>query len=165
MNLLNILYETTSDGSGTRCSIYVAGCTHKCDSCHNKHTWDFNQGTDIFKELPNIIAYLKNNVYLSGITFSGGDPMCQPQDFLKVLIQIREVFPDINVWCYTGYTLEEIMSNMAQKVCLLYLDILVDGPYDKNKSTQKRYVGSDNQHIIDIKKFLEEKEYYYLNFE
>lgn len=165
MNLLNILYETTSDGPGTRCSIYVAGCNHYCDSCHNSHSWDFNQGTNLFEELPSIIAYLKENTFLNGITFSGGDPMCQPEDFLEVLKIICSNLPGINIWCYTGYILEEIWAEPYKKECLSYLDVLVDGSYDKNRPTQRRYIGSDNQRIIDIKKLLNSKEDYYLTFE
>ena len=146
--------ETMVDGAGARLSIYTAGCTHMCANCQNPETWDPNQGTDIFEVMSSIINCFKNNPY-DGITFSGGDPFFDAPSFYKVLKELKFVLPFLNIWVYTGYTLEEILAQPELKQCLDYIDILVDGPYDMTQPSSEFYKGSTNQRIIDVQTYLQ----------
>lgn len=149
MNYLKIIPETITDGEGIRTSIYVAGCNHKCKGCHNPQTWNFNQGEPLTEEvLRSVVANIKNNSLLYGITFSGGDPLEDGNDIdlLPLLKIIKE--NNINVWVYTGYTLEEIMLNENKKRCLKYIDTLVDGEFIEDlKDPNLLFRGSSNQKI------------------
>ncbi len=151
ISLLKIIRSTTVDGPGLRTSIYCAGCTHHCKGCHNPQSWDIHGGTptDIEEIFEQIVADDFNNV-----TFSGGDPMMQAPAFTK-LAQIIKERTDKNIWCYTGYTFEEVIANRTMQRLLMHIDVLVDGRFDESKKDEDLlFRGSSNQRLIDVRQSL-----------
>lgn len=148
IKVAKILYETTTDGPGFRTSIYCQGCNHHCQGCHNPQTWDFNGGTIYsVEELFNII----NNEELSNVTFSGGDPMFQVDAFTELAKMIKNK-TNKSIWCYSGYTYEQIKESPKMSLILPFLDVLVDGPFIMEKrNTDLKFRGSENQRIIYLK--------------
>lgn len=148
IKVAKILYETTTDGPGFRTSVYCQGCNHHCQGCHNPQTWDFNGGTIYsVEELFNII----NNEELSNVTFSGGDPMFQVDAFTELAKMIKNK-TNKTIWCYSGYTYEQIKENPKMSLILPFLDVLVDGPFIMEKrNTDLKFRGSENQRIIYLK--------------
>lgn len=161
MNYHNITYPDQNNGPGLRVVIWVSGCSHHCLECQNPQTWDKNSGI-IFDNSAKeeIIEQLKNN-YISGVTWSGGDPMYKDnvETVLKFTEKIHDLFPKKNIWLYTGYTFEEIMNgtNLKRKQLLDLCDVLVDGEYKKElRDISLHWCGSSNQRVIDVKNTLKE---------
>lgn len=161
MNYHNITYPDQNNGPGLRVVIWVSGCSHHCLECQNPQTWDKNSGI-IFDNSAKeeIIEQLKNN-YISGVTWSGGDPMYKDnvETVLKFTEKIHDLFPEKNIWLYTGYTFEEIMNdtNLKRKQLLDLCDVLVDGEYKKElRDISLHWCGSSNQRVIDVKNTLKE---------
>ena len=127
LKLLRTFKETIVDGVGLRYSIYFSGCSHACPGCHNEYSWNPNNGIELtYKILNEIANEINQNELLDGITISGGDPLFNPKDMLKVLKFLKKKTKK-NIWMYTGYTLEEIKKDDLRKKCLKYVDVLVDG--------------------------------------
>ena len=149
----NIQRDSIVDGDGIRTVVWFQGCPHHCRECHNPETWNPNGGMEI--ELEEVKEQLKNLKYQTGITLSGGDPFFQPIEALEIAKYAHSI--GLNVWCYTGYTYEEIMANDDDKKKLLEnVDVLVDGRFEiDKKSLACKFRGSTNQRIIDVKKSLE----------
>ena len=148
----NIQRDSIVDGDGIRTVVWFQGCPHHCRECHNPETWNPNGGMEI--ELEEVKEQLKNLKYQTGITLSGGDPFFQPIEALEIAKYAHSI--GLNVWCYTGYTYEEIMANDDDKKKLLEnVDVLVDGRFEiDKKSLACKFRGSTNQRIIDVKKSL-----------
>jgi len=143
--------ESIVDGPGYRFSIFVQGCPHACPECHNPETHDFEGGRLV--ETADIIAHLGRNPLVRGLTLSGGEPMLKAEALCEIAQAAKE--RGMNVWCYTGYTLEQIkeMNDPAQQRLLSLIDVLVDGPYIANqRSLDLLFCGSRNQRLIDMKK-------------
>lgn len=139
------------DGPGFRYTVFFQGCSHHCDGCHNPATWDMDGGRT--QDIDSLIADIKTNKYLDGVTISGGEPFDQPQGLLELLKRLS----DYNVIVFTGYTFEELMSSPDKKECLPYIYVIVDGRYIKEQRTLTlRFRGSKNQRVIDVKKSLKE---------
>lgn len=151
MNLIGTYSETIVDGEGIRYSIYLAGCTHHCPGCQNPESWSSQAGELLTEErISSIIKEIKSNPLLDGVTFSGGDPFYNPEEFLSLAKRIKEE-TKLNVWCYTGYTYEEIDSQPRLKPILEWIDVLVDGRFDESLySPYLTFRGSSNQRIIKI---------------
>lgn len=131
MNLLFTYPETIVDGEGIRYSIYLAGCRHHCRGCQNPESWNPSAGTPLTPEkIEKMICEINANPLLDGITFSGGDPLYHPQEFLALVKQIKEATGQ-NIWCYTGYTFEQIQNDEMLKPILDYVDVIVDGRFDR----------------------------------
>ncbi len=154
LKLLRTFKETIVDGVGLRYSIYFSGCSHACPGCHNEYSWNPNNGTELTYEILNEIANeINQNELLDGITISGGDPLFNPKDMLKVLKFLKEKTKK-NIWMYTGYTLEEIKKDDLRKKCLKYVDVLVDGRFIKELYDPNiKFRGSSNQRIIKREDF------------
>lgn len=150
MRYHNITKDDMLNGDGLRVVLWVSGCSHHCQGCQNPVTWDHSDGL-IFDEnaLNEIDDQLEKN-YISGITLSGGDPLFigNRQDILVLCKYVKELFPNKNIWLYTGYVYEEV----SDLEIMDYIDILVDGPYiERMRDTSLKWRGSSNQRVIDIK--------------
>ena len=161
MNYADIKQYDVANGLGIRVSLFVSGCTHHCKNCFNKETWDFQYGNPFTEdEIHMILDYLKPS-YVSGLSLLGGEPF-EPENqegLLPLVRKVKEVYPEKDIWCYTGYLLDEdICGKMLDHVpetreLLSYIDILIDGPFvEERKKLKIRFRGSDNQRIIDVKK-------------
>ena len=167
MNYCEIKPVDIANGTGVRVSLFVSGCTHHCKGCFNAVTWDFNYGNMFTSEVENnIIELLKPN-FIEGLTLLGGEPF-EPQNqvvLVKFLKKVRDIFGNTkNIWCYSGYTFEELTINSRAKTentieMLSYIDVLVDGEFKLDqKDITLKFRGSKNQRIIDIKKSLEQNQ-------
>ena len=147
IKILDIIEDTTVDGPGFRTTIYCAGCAHHCEKCHNKHSWDFNQGRNAStEELMKIIT----DDEFANVTFSGGDPMYQAEGFTELAKAIKSCTKK-NIWCYTGFTFETLLKMPKQRALLELIDVLVDGPFVNSlKDETLLFRGSSNQRLIDV---------------
>ena len=147
MRILDIIHQTTADGPGFRVSVYAAGCNHRCPGCHNPQSWDMQGGREMTVE--EVFAEIEKDDFSTGVTFTGGDPFYQVEEFTELAKLITERTTK-NIWCYTGFTYEEIVENEKLSVLLPYLDALVDGPYiESQRDVSLRFRGSKNQRIIE----------------
>lgn len=145
MRILDIIRGTTVDGEGFRTAIYMAGCNHHCPGCHNPGSWDFEGGRDM--SLEEIMEIVDEEEF--DVTLSGGDPFCNVEDSLRLAREIRK--RGYNIWCYTGYTIEEIRNDPALAPLLEEIDVLVDGPFISDLyDPDLLFRGSSNQRIIRI---------------
>lgn len=145
IRILDILEETMADGPGLRTSIYCAGCLHHCPGCHNPQSWNMDGGYET--SIEDILAIIKSDEF-SNVTFSGGDPFYQAEAFTELARRIKEETGK-TIWCYTGFTYEEILQDETMSKMLQYLDVLVDGPFILEKrDTGLLFRGSSNQRII-----------------
>ena len=151
LHLINVYPETISDGFGVRYSIYLAGCTHHCRGCHNAGRCNPRAGEPITEALLNrIIAEIRSNPLLDGITLSGGDPFYNPPALLALLRRLKAE-TGLNIWCYTGYTYEVLLDDEARRPCLEYIDTLVDGPFVQSLfDPTLPFRGSSNQRILHL---------------
>lgn len=147
ISILNVLEETTVDGPGFRTSIYAAGCPNACPGCHNPESWDINRGKWVSTD--ELLAKVMADEF-ADVTFSGGDPMFQPEGFAK-LAQGIKAQSHKSIWCYTGYTFEQLQKNPRQAQLLHYIDVLVDGKFKKElRNEDLLFRGSSNQRLIDV---------------
>ena len=148
MNFHNITHDDMNNGDGLRVVLWVAGCEHHCKGCQNPNTWDKQGGLPFTtKELDEIEGELSKD-YISGITFSGGDPLAtyNRDEVFYLMKRFKEEYPNKTVWCYTGYTLEELLSDGFD---LHYIDVLVDGKFEESlKDITYHWAGSTNQRIL-----------------
>ncbi len=147
--------DSIVDGEGIRTVIWTQGCPHNCFGCHNAMTHDFSKGDLV--DIEDVKVAISNLKCQDGITFSGGDPMCQPEACLLLAKFARE--QGLNIWCYTGYTYEELMTLSKKKPSILeflkQIDVLVDGKFVlAEKSLDIIFKGSRNQRIIDVQESL-----------
>lgn len=150
MRYHNITKDDMLNGDGLRVVLWVAGCNHCCKECHNPITWDPNGGLEFDAAAKKEIFDELGKSYVSGITFSGGDPLHlnNSYDVTELVKEIKEQFPEKTIWLYTGATWEDI-CNME---LIEYLDVLVDGEFEcDKKDANLHWKGSSNQRVIDVK--------------
>ena len=147
--------DSIVDGNGIRTVIWTQGCPHNCFGCHNPSTHSFDDGALV--DIDYIKSEIDDLVYQDGITFSGGDPMCQAEACYEIAKYARDL--GLNIWCYTGYTFEQLIKLGEKKKSVMdflsVIDVLVDGKFMiEYKSLDCLYRGSTNQRLIDVKKSL-----------
>lgn len=141
------------DGEGVRCSIYVSGCLFQCPGCYNKAAQSFSYGKPYTAELEQQILTDLSEDYVQGLTLLGGEPFLHTPTLLPLVKRIRDTFGSTkDIWCWTGYTWEEMKMETADKLELLsYIDVLVDGRFELDKKNLAlQFRGSSNQRIIDV---------------
>lgn len=158
MKIAGFYDESISNGLGWRAVLFVSGCPHHCPGCHNKEAQDFNYGEEFNEE--EILERIKENSILNGITISGGEPLCKENipGVLKFIRDVKEIRPEFNVWCYSGYTLDQLIDRNDEETnkCLNEIDVLVDGRFvEEKKDPTLKFRGSSNQRILDLKPSLQ----------
>ena len=158
MKIAGTVQDSIVDGPGFRFTLFTQGCPHKCPGCHNPQTHDFSGGEELSTD--EIIKKLLSNPLTDGITFSGGEPFEQASDCAVIAAAARQ--HGLNVWCYSGYTFEELLEKSRADSGVMELlkltDVLVDGKFIlEEKSYNVPWRGSRNQRLIDVKKSLEQK--------
>ena len=160
MNFATIKKRDIADGPGVRVSLFVSGCTHRCEGCFNEIAWDFDYGALFTKAVEDELLEALAPDYIQGLTLLGGEPF-EPENqraLLPFLKRVREVFPQKNIWCYSGYTLEQLQGESRARCevtdeMLAQLDVLVDGRFVlAKKNIRLRFRGSENQRLIDMNK-------------
>ena len=159
MNYEKIDKCSVSNGVGVRTVLWVSGCDIRCRNCHNPQTWDFDSGIPFTEETMQELLYDLSKPYIKGLTLSGGHPL-DPHNAPKVLEivkRVKMVFPNKDIWIYSGYVWENIIKDETLREILKYSDVLVDGAYvDELRDISLPFKGSSNQRIIDVQKSLAE---------
>lgn len=159
MNYATIKWADVANGPGVRVSLFVSGCTHRCPGCFNEEAWDFAYGRPYTKaEEDRIVAALAPD-HIKGLSLLGGEPF-EPDNqraLLPLLRRVKGAYPDKEVWCYSGYTLDGELWRPSRARCectdemLSYIDVLVDGPFiQEKKDLNLRFRGSANQRILNV---------------
>ena len=172
-----------ANGPGVRTSLFVSGCTHRCKGCFNEIAWDFNYGRDFtddtIKEIidskqlgdivninsvENVGYWHQAHSFVTGLTLLGGEPFehSNQQGLLPLLREVRRIYPDLSIWCFTGYLFDkDIVGRMCNewketKEMLQYIDGIVDGKFEEDKKDMMlQFKGSSNQRTILVKESLE----------
>lgn len=155
MKILTLTTPDVENGLGCRITLWIAGCGHHCEGCHNEHTWMYHQGKNILdKNVLEKIFEECDKKEIKGITISGGDPLYQFDSDLNELIEFivlyKEKFPSQDIWIYSGFYLDELSNKQMEivKMC----NYFVDGRFDKNKyNPDLKFRGSSNQTIWENK--------------
>ena len=155
IRLAGIAENSLVNGKGLRKVFFSQGCSHHCEGCFNQHTWEFAGGRMF--DMDELVQKVKDEPFLDGVTFSGGDPFQQADKFAYLAKKLHEA--NINIWAYTGYTFEELMklaqTNPHIKQMINNVDVIVDGRFMKDKMSENlKYCGSSNQRVIDVKSSL-----------
>ncbi|MBS5116053.1 MAG: anaerobic ribonucleoside-triphosphate reductase activating protein [Erysipelotrichaceae bacterium] len=149
MKYHNITKDDMLNGDGLRVVLWVSGCEHGCNQCHNQFTWNPNDGLDFDEHAKKEIFDLLDKDYISGITFSGGDPLypSNREEIGKLINEIKQTHPHKTIWLYTGYDYEQISDLDFIK----NIDVLVDGKFIIQLfDPQLHWKGSANQRVIDV---------------
>lgn len=169
MNYHNITYPDMNNGDGLRVVLWLSGCTHHCKGCQNSQTWDFNSGIEFDVNAENELFDELKKDYISGITFTGGDPLHEKNinKVYDLINRIRHLFPNKSIWLYTGYiinvnngifkckpssnnTNDSLRSKIIQEC-----DVVIDGQYiEAQRDVMLKWRGSLNQRVIDIQSSL-----------
>lgn len=152
-----------ANGNGVRVTLFVSGCTHHCKGCFNPETWDFRYGQPYTEETEETILRMLTPPFINGLTLLGGEPM-EPDNqraLLPLVKKAKERFPEKDIWCYTGYTLEtDLLTGDARTEVtdelLSHIDVLVDGEFiEAQKNISLRFRGSENQRLLALRETLE----------
>lgn len=158
MNYGSIKKTDIANGPGVRVSLFVSGCTHHCVGCFNPETWDFGFGQPFTEQTEEELIRALAPSYITGLTLLGGEPMepANQRVLLPFLRRVRSTYPKKTIWCYSGYTFEELTGEGRAKCettleMLSLIDVLVDGEFvQEKKRLMLRFRGSENQRILDL---------------
>lgn len=158
MNYSAIKNYDIANGLGVRVSLFVSGCTHHCDGCFNRETWSFSSGDRFTEETEEYVLSCLAPSYIKGLTLLGGEPMEKENQraLLPFAEKVKKRFPEKDIWCYSGYTLEELLVGgrahcEATDKLLALIDVLVDGEFEKELyNIALKFKGSSNQRVIDM---------------
>ena len=170
MNYHNITHDDMNNGDGLRVVLWVSGCSHHCFNCQNSQTWNYMSGIPFNSTAKQEIFEELSKNYISGITFSGGDPLfdLNLDEVLSLINEIRVSFPTKTIWLYTGYSFDELKRRYDEYKYISHVsyagkfitrweiiskvNVLVDGEYiDDQRDVTLKWRGSKNQRVIDIK--------------
>ena len=158
MNYAKITKHDIANGRGIRVVLWVSGCSHHCTGCQNPDTWDDDYGSRFeASDLSDIITLLRED-WISGLTLSGGDPLKPSNVDICTIVAAcaKSNVPNKDIWCWTGYTWDEIIAREDCKYILQCIDVLVDGEFIQDKyDISLKWRGSSNQRVIDVKKSLQ----------
>ena len=153
IRLAGIVNDSITDGPGIRLTVFVQGFPRSCPGCHNPQTQPLCGGYE--EDDAVVLEKIKSNPLLDGVTFSGGEPMIQAKNLLWLAKEIKKL--GLNLFCYTGYIFEELKNVEGANDLLNYIDVLVDGPFVKEKRDYRlKFKGSTNQRIIDVPKTIKQ---------
>ena len=147
LRIAGVVDDSIVDGEGMRYTIFVQGCPRRCPGCHNPETQCFEGG-----RMEELLAEIQGNPLLTGVTFSGGEPFMQPAPLVDIARECHK--KGLDVWSYTGFTLQELHARQdtAVEALLSEVDVLVDGDYrEEERDLTLMFRGSRNQRIIDMK--------------
>lgn len=155
IRLAGLVPESIVDGPGLRFAIFVQGCPHRCEGCHNPETHDFNAGR--LADTERLFQKIQEYPLIHGVTFSGGEPFCQPEPLAALAKALKAA--GYHLMCYSGYTFEELLERSKEdphtRELLEQLDLLVDGRFElAQRSLELKFRGSRNQRILDVPKSL-----------
>lgn len=173
MNYAKINKISVADGIGVRVALYVSGCSLHCKGCHNPECWDSTFGNEFTENTMQEILLAMKEDYIQGITITGGHPLdnCNLEAVYKIVKRIKMVYPNKDIWLYTGYTWEEILeleqlyedhevNGISPFDIVKYCDVIVDGRYMEDlRDITLAFRGSSNQRIIDVKNTLKLADY------
>lgn len=151
LTIAGVVKESIVDGRGIRYTVFTQGCPHHCPGCHNPQTWPFEGGEVTTPQ--KLFEDFQKNPILKGITFSGGEPFCQPGPLAELARLVHGAGKDVTV--FSGYTYEQLMERNDPQVdeLLRETDVLIDGPFlEAEKNLELTFRGSENQRLIDLKK-------------
>lgn len=171
MRYASIRSMDISNGEGVGVSLFVQGCHFHCKNCFNQDTWDFSGGKEWNREIEDEFMKLVNRPYIKRVSLLGGEPLADENvlDIMRLINRIKTECPDKKIWCYTGYTWEQIFpivnpylnltqAEMTRQNVVKSCDILVDGRFvDEEKDLALEFRGSRNQRIIDVKERITSK--------
>ena len=153
MNYAKIYKADIANGQGFRVSLFVSGCGRNCPGCFNKEAQNPDFGKQFDEEAKQKIFAELSHDWCKGLSLLGGEPLSKLSDNRKQVIafakEVKEKFPTKDIWCWSGYTLEEIQADDSMKDILKYIDVLVDGPFvEEQKDLSIPFRGSSNQRIL-----------------
>lgn len=163
MNYCAIHYPDIANGLGVRISLFVSGCPHHCEGCFQPETWNEDYGVVFTETVEDFIIEKLTPDYIDGLTLLGGEPLTPDHQkaLLSLLKKVKATYPAKNIWCYSGYLFEDLISKNGSGHCdvtnevLSLIDVLVDGKFVMDlKDIRLRFRGSSNQRIIDVKSSL-----------
>ena len=173
INYHNITHDDMNNGDGLRVVLWLSGCSHHCYNCQNPQTWNPDSGIPFDESAKQEIFNELSKDYISGITFSGGDPLHENNldEVLKLVQEIRISFPEKSIWLYTGYNFDLLNSKyneykynpfaanadewLTRWEIISNVNVLVDGEYiDEQRDLTKKWAGSSNQRVIDVQQSL-----------
>lgn len=160
MNYHDIKKCDLLNGDGIRVSLWVSGCEHDCEQCQNPQTWDVNSGITFGKEAEEELFEALDKDWVSGVTFTGGDPLHENnlEDVLNLVNRIRLLLPDKTIWIYSGYTWEQCIECKKRFEIIKQCDVFVDDVYiDNLRDITLKWRGSSNQRVIDVQSSLSSK--------
>lgn len=161
MNYHNITHDDMNNGTGIRCVLWLSGCEIHCKNCQNPQTWDKCSGIKFDQYAKKELLDSLSKDYIKGLTLSGGNPLekYNISELLSLLKEIKNLYPNKDIWCYSGYTYEQLIQREDLKDIWQYIDVLIDGPYiDEQRDITLKWRGSKNQRVINIPQSIKENE-------
>lgn len=158
MNYQLVKYNNIGNGIGVRTSLFVTGCSHGCKGCFNQSIANKNTGEPFTDDVKTAILQSLEPSYIAGLSLLGGEPMMayNAPELTTLAREAKELYPDKNIWVYSGFTYEQIIADPVKFELLKECDVLVDGKFVQDlHSPLLRFRGSSNQRVIDVKKSLE----------
>lgn len=151
LNVSGMVSESIVDGPGLRFTVFTQGCLHHCRGCHNPQTWSFRP--QCHWETTDLVALIKQNPLLDGLTLSGGDPFEQVAACCELALSVKAL--GLNVVTYTGYTIETLLADPEKRPLVLASDWIIDGRFEQTlKTLTQPFVGSSNQRVIHVADYM-----------